>query len=499
MILELQKTRVLALIAFVGLLVLPDSVVAQRGMAQKGPSARPAQRPSPNFGSRPSPNFGSRPSFNKPNYGTRPTPNWNTRPSPNYGTRPSYNRPNYNTRPAPNWNTRPSPNYGTRPSYNKPTNNSSTRPNYGTRPTRPAPSYGTRPSYNKPNNSLPTQPSFGTRPSPNSGNRPTNPDGFQDFLRPPTRPNDKFLGGSKLPATRPNESPQDFVQRPGRPNPVRPGEPGFRPGDNTKPTTGYRPGAPSKPPYPGFRPGDHIKPTPSWAAPSPRPPWWRPPGQRPPSWRPPNYRPPLIIYLPTYGNGFWNGTRWQWGWNNYRVNWWSWSTPTVIDRWIGVVGTTPIYYDYGVNLTYNEGNVYLNNELVGNQEQFSEQAVAIASSVPKAAKRRKTEWLPLGVFALTAKDAVARDATLFLQLAITKDKIIAGTLRNTATGKTIEVEGTVDKQSQRAAVKPVDDDWPVVETGIYNLTENETGILIHFSKDEVQNWKATRLDAPDSK
>ena len=54
-----------------------------------------------------------------------------------------------------------------------------------------------------------------------------------------------------------------------------------------------------------------------------------------------------------------------------------------------------------------------------------------------------------------------------------------------------------DEKSQRAAWGPVGEDWPIMETGIYNLTENESGALLHFDDGETQEWTMVRLDDPD--
>jgi hypothetical protein len=105
--------------------------------------------------------------------------------------------------------------------------------------------------------------------------------------------------------------------------------------------------------------------------------------------------------------------------------------------------------------------------------------------------------MPLGVFALTQDDSTAEDATLFLQLAISKEGIIAGTFQNTATDEAFEVEGTIDRESQRAAWGKVDADWPIMETGIYNLSESESGALLHFESGETQQWTMIRLDEPE--
>ncbi|MBL9124561.1 MAG: hypothetical protein JNG90_13080, partial [Planctomycetaceae bacterium] len=38
----------------------------------------------------------------------------------------------------------------------------------------------------------------------------------------------------------------------------------------------------------------------------------------------------------------------------------------------------------------------------------------------------------------------------------------------------------------------------VYETGIYNLTKDQTPVLIHFGKDRTQQWLLVRMKQPDS-
>ena len=154
----------------------------------------------------------------------------------------------------------------------------------------------------------------------------------------------------------------------------------------------------------------------------------------------------------------------------------------------------PTYYSYGDNLYYEGDNVYYNDEVVATADEYAEQAQAIAENVPEVTPD-DVEWLPLGVFALTQKDDESvEDSTLFVQLAISKEGIIAGTFQNTATDNSFEVQGTIDTESQRAAVGPVGEDWPILETGIYNLSENEAGALLHFGDGQTQEWSLVRLD-----
>lgn len=157
----------------------------------------------------------------------------------------------------------------------------------------------------------------------------------------------------------------------------------------------------------------------------------------------------------------------------------------------------PVYYDYGTTLYYEGDNVIYNNEIIASSAEYAQQAQEIAAGVPDV-EPEQVEWLPLGVFALTDSDGDVQDSTLYLQLAISKEGIIAGTFQNTATENSFEVEGTIDKESQRAAWGPVGEQWPIMETGIYNLTENEAGALIHFEDGQTQQWTMVRMDEPEA-
>ena len=67
-----------------------------------------------------------------------------------------------------------------------------------------------------------------------------------------------------------------------------------------------------------------------------------------------------------------------------------------------------------------------------------------------------------------------------MQLAVRKDGVIAGTYQNKETGDTASLEGMIDGESQRAAWTFSGKTSPIVETGIQNLTMNETQVLVHF-------------------
>ena len=154
-------------------------------------------------------------------------------------------------------------------------------------------------------------------------------------------------------------------------------------------------------------------------------------------------------------------------------------------------------YNYGQNIYYEGDQVYSGEEPIATAEEYTTQAEEIAASVPEVSSD-DVEWLPLGVFAVTADgQADGADPTLFLQLAVSKEGIIAGTLQNAATDSVQSIEGMVDAESQRSAWTVVGESRPIMETGISNLTEDTAPALVHFEDGQTQQWLLVRLDEPE--
>lgn len=156
----------------------------------------------------------------------------------------------------------------------------------------------------------------------------------------------------------------------------------------------------------------------------------------------------------------------------------------------------PAYYNYGSSVYYEDNSVYYGDQVVATADEYYEQATSIAEAVPEV-NDEEAEWLPLGVFALTQPDTETSDRVL--QLAVSKEGVIAGTVYNETSDSTHPVEGTVDKKTQRAAWRITDGTNPdlVMETGIYNLTKDETDALLHFGNDQTQNIFMVRLPEPE--
>jgi hypothetical protein len=197
----------------------------------------------------------------------------------------------------------------------------------------------------------------------------------------------------------------------------------------------------------------------------------------------------------------WYGNEW---WNNLHVDqlydprfdaWGSVTWPTMSDS-LQPKSSNPIYYVYGDNVYYLNGSVYYGDQAVATDEEYTKQAEAIAASAP-ATKPGKTDWMPIGVFAMTADgEPSGVDPNFFLQLAVSKQGVILGTLQNITAKSVQPIEGMVDKQTQRAAWTVVGKARPIMEIGAANLTQDTSAALIHFADGTTQQCLLVRVNKP---
>ncbi|MCA9009328.1 MAG: hypothetical protein KDB01_06260 [Planctomycetaceae bacterium] len=196
-----------------------------------------------------------------------------------------------------------------------------------------------------------------------------------------------------------------------------------------------------------------------------------------------------------YGYGF-SRYPWRYWWTvpTYRacVSWFTWTAPQTV--W-----AQPVYYDYGQggNVVYNDNSVYINGDQVATTTEFAQSAAELATVAPPASEEEasKVEWLSLGTFTVSAGEKDV-DPNRIVQLAVSKEGIISGTLYNTQTDKTQSIQGQVDKETQRVAFRVGESEDIVIESGLYNLTQDEAPLLVHFGPDKVENWLLVRLDDP---
>ena len=269
----------------------------------------------------------------------------------------------------------------------------------------------------------------------------------------------------------------------------RPGQPGNRPGDIGRPgQPGNRPGDIGRP----GRPGDHIQNLPSRIADRGQ---WQ-------NWRQENLGDVGDWWQNNWDDvGDWYGDSW---WNDNDLDWpyypgfglWAGAAWAGLSDWVDYGWSEPIYYNYGENVYYDDGSVYYGEEPVCTEEQYIDQAEAILLSAP-AAEPAAEDWMPFGVYAITQDgEPTGADPTMFLQLAVSKQGVINGTLQNTATNTVKAVDGMVDKQTQCAAWTAEGQSRPLMETGIANLTQDSAAVLVHFPDNTTQRALLVRLEQP---
>jgi hypothetical protein len=180
------------------------------------------------------------------------------------------------------------------------------------------------------------------------------------------------------------------------------------------------------------------------------------------------------------------------GWNT--ATFWTPATYAAIAP-VLALPAQPITYDYGSTVTYEGDQVYSQGEPVATADTYTQQAADIAARAQQAKSDDKAEWTPLGVFGLVQGEET--NANNIFQLAINRDGVVAGNYYDALSDTTLPVHGSLDKQSQRVAWNAGDNKETVYETGIENLTQPETQILVHFGKSRTQQWTLVRLEKPE--
>jgi hypothetical protein len=171
------------------------------------------------------------------------------------------------------------------------------------------------------------------------------------------------------------------------------------------------------------------------------------------------------------------------------ANWWGCAAT------VGYPTTTTAYvYDYGSNITIQEGQVYYDNEPQVTEAVYAEQATALADTGIQAQPPENEQWQPLGVFAMVQGDAT--ESNDIFQLAINKDGVVRGNYYNGLTDTVTPVKGALDKKAQRVVWVIGDNKSLVFEAGLYNLTLPQTTALVHRGKDQSEQVTLVRLEEP---
>ncbi len=154
--------------------------------------------------------------------------------------------------------------------------------------------------------------------------------------------------------------------------------------------------------------------------------------------------------------------------------------------------TDAIYYNYGDNVTYEGDSVYYDGDVYATQDEYAEQATEIAAAGDDAMPAEDEKWQTLGVFAMTKGEETSSND--IFQIALNKDGVLRGNYYNATTDKATPITGSLDKKTQRVAWRIDGQDDTVYDTGLYNLTQEQTTMLVHFGKDRTEQYKLFRIE-----
>jgi hypothetical protein len=144
---------------------------------------------------------------------------------------------------------------------------------------------------------------------------------------------------------------------------------------------------------------------------------------------------------------------------------------------------------------YNDG-VYVNDTFVATPEVYAASAATLATIDEELIPEEQGEWMALGTFALILENDTD-DMDRLVQLAVDQQGIISGTYFNKSTDKAFAITGRVDKDTQRVAFRSDSNPDLVYETGIYNLTQDQTPVLLHDGSADPETVLLVRLDPPE--
>lgn len=184
---------------------------------------------------------------------------------------------------------------------------------------------------------------------------------------------------------------------------------------------------------------------------------------------------------------------WYPGWYDY----WAWGYYDYSD-WCGYWDEAdcedkPVEYAYGNSIRYNGDTVYYGSKPAASASAYYEQAKKLATSVSPSSKEqpKKDAWKPMGVFSLTQGNQT--NSNSIFQLASNKQGVVRGNYYNPLTDEVKPVQGKINMKNKRVAWTISGNNEIVYDTGLANLLSDQSTLLIHFGKDQTQQWDLIRL------
>ncbi len=203
--------------------------------------------------------------------------------------------------------------------------------------------------------------------------------------------------------------------------------------------------------------------------------------------------------------GDWNGRNLFndrfWGDHNYNpyyryagANYWRAATWAGAASWLGSTWSSPYYYDSGSYYPVTQDDVSAAPQYYSD---VSSNAAPAPQQQPQDPQAASSPWMPMGIFALTDDTPSPSDPNMYLELALNKDGTLAGSYFNSSSNQVYPVTGVVDKATQQAVWKTSSaDKAPIFTTGLYNLTQTQTPVSVHYNDGTEQNWLMVRMQGP---
>ncbi len=171
------------------------------------------------------------------------------------------------------------------------------------------------------------------------------------------------------------------------------------------------------------------------------------------------------------------------------ANVWRAATWYGVRNWLAdpIVGD-PLYYDNGYGYPQTQ-----DPEEDGSGQIYTQQAEQ-STTADESGEYASGQWIPLGVFAVTKEAKDAPSPTMYMQLALNRSGAIGGNLYDSTYNKTFPLVGEVDKKNQRAVWKMAHSkNTPIIETGLYNLTRDETPVKFTFADGSTQEFFLVKI------
>src|SRR4029079_19260554 len=207
-----------------------------------------------------------------------------------------------------------------------------------------------------------------------------------------------------------------------------------------------------------------------------------------------------IAARPVFTPGWSGAHAWAWHPAGYTgANWaaavWRPATWPSVGEWLGWGNTQSYNYDYGNTIVYQGDNVCIDGQPIASAEQYYQSAQDLANATPPTpTSDDSSQWLPLGVFGMMKPDQ--KTPEMIFQLAVDKAGTIRGNYTFGESNDTEPVHGSVDKQSQRAVWTVGNNKVVTVETGLSNLTKDQSTALVHLNPQPTQTYTLIRIPQP---